>query len=102
MNRRNFFASLATGLAAAPAVVKAVCDGPLPDALTFDKLKQIRDEVMTPRVNPAWESAPYEVHFAMSPQSFKRMVPQRYVSSYQPNDGDLRCDHSGKIVERFL
>lgn len=39
MNRRNFFASLATGLAAAPTVVKAVCDGPV---FTYRKVSEYR------------------------------------------------------------
>lgn len=29
--------------------------------------------------NPAWESAPYEVFFAVAPESFRRLVPERYV-----------------------
>lgn len=71
MDRRNFLRNLAFGIVALPAVVKlAAAAKPTP--------RLVHSGRWVP--NPAWESAPYDVHFAMSPRSFERMVPQRYVS----------------------
>jgi hypothetical protein len=91
MNRATFFKSLFFGAVSAPAIARVLAEEPVWIG------KYVPPEF---RINPAWESAPYEVHFACAPNSFKRMVPQRYVSGadYSP----LRVSETGEVIPRFL
>lgn len=69
MNRRTFFRNLAIGSAALPTVAKAAmaCN---PEALTFAKLKALREEIVAAR-NPAWENAEYRVDFMLPAGSYR-------------------------------
>lgn len=69
MNRRTFFRNLAIGSVSLPAVAKVAmaCD---PEALTFAKLKALRED-MTARLNPAWENTEYRVDFIIPARSYR-------------------------------
>lgn len=95
MNRGTFFKSLLTGLIAAPAVAKVIAETEQRPMVRYGE----------PRLwvqNPAWESAPYEVYFEMSPDSFRRMYPYYRGLSFGIDQHPLRLDINGDVVDRVV
>lgn len=78
MNRRAFFRNLAIGTAALPAVAKVAMEVN-PGALTFSKLKALREEIAMRWVkNPAWENASCEVMWACDKKKLSKLIPEHY------------------------
>lgn len=94
MNRATFFKTLGIGLLTAPAVVKVLAEEPrglFPQEPYGGNWK----------LNPAWESARYEVHFWCSTESHKRFEDHFRGITFSPGCIPFRfneCDGNGNPV----
>lgn len=98
--RRDFFRQLFVGAAALPVVVKAAIEASEgPPLVDFKSVRFGMPRLWA--INPAWENAPYEVHFACSPESFKRLVPHKY-SRIPEDQYPYRMDSNHQYISPFL
>ncbi len=94
--RREFLRTLVVGLCAAPILAKAIGRAGVPVWVE----------------NPAWKDAPYELGFAMSPETWKRFVGDGgkrkpvFVENgtwcYIPDEREIRLDELGHVVDRWI
>lgn len=89
MNRRKFLITTAVAIAA-PHAAKA--------ALVVSQ---------SPAINPAWVNAPYQVAFAMTPETFKSFYSTERPSQILSDGtyvvyGAGRLDENFKLVPKFI